>query len=403
MGRRLPRRMWHGVAALVPLPVIGFACLAAVPGNPVNLQVELYLSSQGSTHALNKAAPARVAHLTRQAETLFRAGGKGPRADSYRGEGLVTSEGKQHVVASLAGEPDLTSALGTRGEIIRDRKTDRLQPRTSDVALRSGTAANPLLMNASYGSMFGPGLDVAAFRPSPKDIAYSPTPDALGFRYKGETQAEFQERERRCLAVAIYFEARGEPVRGQIAVGQVIMNRVRSPLFPETICGVVYQGHMKPGCQFSFTCDGKTDNPRNDAQWALAQDIAKQITSGEAWLPEVGYSTFYHANYVSPGWAGRMSKIDKIGRHIFYKKRNEQPYVVEASTEDDAATETASAEDDDSSLFSLTPALSLVSAVGSNVTAAAGSVSAVATSASAGLGSTPPPTQAMSLGYGASE
>jgi len=83
------------------------------------------------------------------------------------------------------------------------------------------------------------------------------------------------------------------------------------------VCGVVYQGHMQKGCQFSFTCDGKTDIPRNGAQWALAQDIAKQITSGEAWLPEVGYSTFYHANYVSPGWAGRMSKIDRIGRHIF--------------------------------------------------------------------------------------
>ena len=173
-------------------------------------------------------------------------------------------------------------------------------------------------------------LDVDAFKPSPEEIAYSPTSNALDFRYKGETQAEFEARERRCLSVAIYFEARGEPVRGQIAVGQVIMNRVRSPLFPETICGVVYQGHMQKGCQFSFTCDGKTDIPRNDAQWALAQDIAKQITSGELWLPEVGYSTFYHANYVNPGWAGSMSKIDKIGRHIFYKKRNEKPYVVEA-------------------------------------------------------------------------
>ena len=112
------------------------------------------------------------------------------------------------------------------------------------------------------------------------------------------------------------------------------MNRVRSPLFPETICGVVYQGQMQKGCQFSFTCDGHTDNPRNDDQWALAQDIAKQITAGELWLPEVGYSTFYHANYVNPYWAGSMSQIDKIGRHIFYKKRNEAPYIVEASASD---------------------------------------------------------------------
>jgi Cell Wall Hydrolase len=395
MGRRLPRRMWHGVAALLPLPVIGFACLAAVPGNPVALQLELYFSGQGSTHALSKTASAPASHLSRQAEALFRASGKGPRADAYRGEGFVTSEGKQQIVASLGGEPDLTSALGKKSQIIRDRKADRLKPRSSDVALKSGSAANPLLMNASYGSMFGPGLDVDAFKPSPEEIAYSPTSNALDFRSKGETQAEFEERERRCLSVAIYFEARGEPVRGQIAVGQVIMNRVRSPLFPETICGVVYQGHMQKGCQFSFTCDGKTDIPRNDAQWSLAQDIAKQITTGEAWLPEVGYSTFYHANYVSPGWAGRMNKIDRIGRHIFYKKRNEKPYVVEASA-DDETTETASAEDESSSLFSLTPALSLVSAVTSNVTA-------VTSSATATLGASPPPTQAMSLGYAASE
>ena len=98
---------------------------------------------------------------------------------------------------------------------------------------------------------------------------------------KGESQAEFEQRERRCLAIAIYFEARGEPVRGQVAVGQVILNRVRSPVFPETICGVVYQGQMEKGCQFSFACDGNTDMPREDEQWALAQDISKQITAGE--------------------------------------------------------------------------------------------------------------------------
>ena len=178
--------------------------------------------------------------------------------------------------------------------------------------------------------------------PSGRRPRRSPTtrpPRGLNFRYKGESQAEFEDRERRCLAIAIYFEARGEPVRGQVAVGQVILNRVRSPLFPETICGVVYQGQMQKGCQFSFTCDGKTDIPRNDDQWALAQDIAKQITAGELWLPEVGYSTYYHANYVNPYWAGSMSKIDKIGRHIFYKKRNEEPYLVEAvrRRRDDAA------------------------------------------------------------------
>jgi spore germination cell wall hydrolase CwlJ-like protein len=238
-----------------------------------------------------------------------------------------------------------------------------------------------MLMNAVATSPFMSPIDVAAFKPSAEEIAYHPTTEGLDFRSKGESQAEFEQRERRCLALAIYFEARGEPVRGQVAVGQVIMNRVRSPLFPETICGVVYQGQMHPGCQFSFTCDGHTDAPRNDDQWALAQDIAKQITAGELWLPEVGYSTYYHANYVSPNWVGDMSKIDTIGRHIFYKKRNEEPYVVEASAGDGKAPEQAQAEPS-TSMFSLTPALSLVSAVTASSTAS---------------------TPAMSLGYAASE
>ena len=97
---------------------------------------------------------------------------------------------------------------------------------------------------------------------------------------------------------------------------------------------------MQKGCQFSFACDGHTDMPRNNDQWALAQDLAKQVTSGQVWLPEVGYSTYYHANYVRPGWVNSMNKIDKIGNHVFYKKRNEQPYVVEASAQQASTTAT---------------------------------------------------------------
>ena len=121
--------------------------------------------------------------------------------------------------------------------------------------------------------------------------------------------------------------------------------------------------------------------------------LAKEIMSGEHWLPEVGYSTFYHANYVSPRWASRMNKIDRIGRHIFYKKRNEEPYVVEAST-----GSTDAPEDSEDSGY-LLPTLSLASAV-SAVSAVTGSVT---DSVSAVAGTTTPPTQAMSLGYAGSE
>jgi spore germination cell wall hydrolase CwlJ-like protein len=381
MGRRLPRRMWHTVAALVPLPLIGLGYVAAVPGNPVAFQIELYFSGNGSAQPLTHRAAVAPERLPREAALLFGAGGKGPRADQYLTPNTVTSAGKQLIAASLGGDPGVTGALWNHNEVNGAIKGDRLKPTTSAVALRGSIGAPnvSLLMNAVTASPFTSTLDVDAFRPSVEEIAYHPTPEGLDFRYKGESQAEFETRERRCLATAIYFEARGEPVRGQVAVAQVILNRVRSPLFPETICGVVYQGQMHPGCQFSFTCDGHTDTPRNDNQWALAQGISKRITAGELWLPEVGYSTYYHANYVSPSWAGSMSMIDKIGRHIFYKKRNEQPYIVDASADDVKAPEAVEPE---SSMFSLTPALSLVSSA---------------------TASSPASTPAMSLGYAASE
>lgn len=383
MGRRLPRRVWHTAAALVPLPLIALGYVAAVPGNPVRFQIELFFAGHGSAQAMTHRAEVVPQRLPREAAQLFHTGGKGPRADQYLVASTVTSAGKQLIAASLGGNPGMAGKLTSRSEANAAIKGDRLKPTTSVVALR-GPVTGPdsaMLMNAVASSPFMSPIDVAAFKPSAEEIAYHPTTEGLDFRSKGESQAEFEQRERRCLAIAIYFEARGEPVRGQVAVGQVIMNRVRSPLFPETICGVVYQGQMHPGCQFSFTCDGHTDTPRNDNQWALAQDIAKKITAGELWLPEVGYSTYYHANYVSPNWVGDMSKIDTIGRHIFYKKRNEQPYVVEASAEDGKAPEQPQAEPS-TSMFSLTPALSLVSAVTASAT---------------------PATPAMSLGYAASE
>jgi len=388
MRRRSSRRMWHAIAALVPLPLIGLGVVIASSGNPLAVEVELFLSGPGSDHQIARTADASGSELLGVTAKLFTSGGKGPRADHYAAAQAVTDESKQLITASLTSAPSFTRAIAA---VDRIGKGDRLKPTTSDVAMKRPPADNSLFA-ANYSSPFAANFDVASFRPSPDEIAYRPTPEALNFRYQGETQAEFETRERRCLAVAIYFEARGEPERGQIAVGQVILNRVRSPLFPETICGVVYQGQMQKGCQFSFTCDGRTDNPKDNDQWELAQDLANKIMTGEEWLPEVGYSTFYHANYVSPRWARSMNKIDKIGRHIFYKKRNEEPYLVEASIEPD---EGAKPDDDDAGY--LLPTLSLASAVSAVTDSVTGSVGAVA-------GTSPSsPTPAMSLGYAASE
>ena len=333
LGRRLPRRMWHLAAALAPLPLIALG-YASIPGNQLAFRFELMMSGNGSTHALTlNADAADHVPLPKAAAVLFWTSAKGPRADQYLAVKTTTYANKQFISASASGT-DVTGSVGDlRGEPIRGKKSDRLNAPVTEVALKSGADRGVSIFNdfASGKLQLAPALSNGG-PPSAQSIAYHPSAEGLAFKGKGESQAEFEERERRCLATAIYFEARGEPVRGQVAVGQVIMNRVRSPAFPETICGVVYQGQMHPGCQFSFACDGKSDIPRPDARWDLAQKLAKQITAGEVWLPEVGYSTYYHADYVSPQWKSAMNKIDSIGRHIFYKKRHEQPYIVQEAS-----------------------------------------------------------------------
>jgi len=127
-------------------------------------------------------------------------------------------------------------------------------------------------------------------------------------------------RERMCLAKAIYFEARSESLRGQLAVARVVLNRVRDPRFPNTICGVVYQGaERRNACQFSFACDGKPDYPTNRRHWAKARRLAAKVLRGQIRLPKLDGVAFYHADYVRPTWASVMRPVIKIGRHIFYR------------------------------------------------------------------------------------
>ncbi len=122
-----------------------------------------------------------------------------------------------------------------------------------------------------------------------------------------------------CLAQAISYEAGNETIAGQEAVAQVILNRLRHPAYPKTICGVVYQGsERKTGCQFTFTCDGSLRRARSAQSIAFATAIAERVLSGGTSLI-VGGATHYHANYVSPYWAPSLVKIASIGAHIFYR------------------------------------------------------------------------------------
>ena len=122
-----------------------------------------------------------------------------------------------------------------------------------------------------------------------------------------------------CLTAAVYYEAAGEGERGQRAVAQVVLNRVRHPAFPARVCDVVYQGsERKTGCQFTFTCDGSLARRPNRAGWDRARKIATEALAGSV-ETSVGMATHYHANWVVPYWAPELDKIAAVGAHIFYR------------------------------------------------------------------------------------
>jgi len=138
----------------------------------------------------------------------------------------------------------------------------------------------------------------------------------------GLSDEKTRARSEKCLAEAVYFEARGEAVRGQIAVAQVVLNRAFSGFYPTTVCGVVYQNkHRHFACQFTFACDNVADVVREPDMWDRARKIAKAMLDGQIWLPEVGKSTHYHAYWVRPSWVSEMKKMYKFGVHTFYRPR----------------------------------------------------------------------------------
>ena len=122
-----------------------------------------------------------------------------------------------------------------------------------------------------------------------------------------------------CLTAAVYYEAAMESLDGQRAVAQVVLNRMRHPAFPKTVCGVVFQGSTrKTGCQFSFTCDGSLARRPSEAGWTRARQVAEAALNGYV-MRQVGNATHYHANYVAPYWSPSLLKIGAIGAHIFYR------------------------------------------------------------------------------------
>ena len=131
------------------------------------------------------------------------------------------------------------------------------------------------------------------------------------------TTAAVDDPEVKCIAQAVYFEARGEPFSGQIAVAQVVHNRTAKRT--KTYCEVVYEGSERlNGCQFSFACDGKSEKPAEKLAWLRAVNVASLVKDGK--LRDLsGEATHYHANYVSPNWSKKLVHTTTIGNHIFYR------------------------------------------------------------------------------------
>jgi spore germination cell wall hydrolase CwlJ-like protein len=189
------------------------------------------------------------------------------------------------------------------------------------------------------GALPDPDMKVMASLPTMPDEPAKVVESGESIAAKGEvntdnqrakTPAErlglFDEKSRakseKCLTEAIYFEARGEAVRGQIAVAQVVMNRTFSGFYPNTVCGVVYQNkHRHMACQFTFACDNNPDVVTEPEMWDRARKIAKAMLDGQLWLPEVAKSTHYHAYWVHPSWVNEMKKMYKFGVHTFYRPR----------------------------------------------------------------------------------
>ncbi len=148
-------------------------------------------------------------------------------------------------------------------------------------------------------------------------VARGPNPAAPAFVFKGGSAARTQALQ--CLASAVYYEAGSQDVDGERAVAQVVLNRVRHPAFPASVCGVIYEGSTRPtGCQFTFTCDGSLYRQPDREGWNRAYRVAEAALSGYVYGP-VGYSTHYHADYVVPYWASTLAKNAVVGAHIFYR------------------------------------------------------------------------------------
>lgn len=238
------------------------------------------------------------------------------------------------IAASPADGPDVSGLTdGPTPEEARNlfgsaRRAATFSWRRPSDARDGGTPATPRAMALASATPAPPEATPMEIAAAPVIVAPGPGASIVARlnpgrqSYAGLISPDHMAREQRCLAEAVYFEARSEPAAGQAAVAQVVLNRVKSGLYPTTVCGVVYQNrHRHNACQFSFACEGKRLVTNETAAWRQAVQIARAVYEGQTYVAEVGGATHYHADYVRPRWARKLKKNDVIGRHIFYQLR----------------------------------------------------------------------------------
>jgi spore germination cell wall hydrolase CwlJ-like protein len=147
-----------------------------------------------------------------------------------------------------------------------------------------------------------------------------------------------------CMTAAVYYEAGSESLDGKRAVAQVVLNRVRDPNYPKSVCGVVFQrGYKNKGCQFSFTCNGDMRRRPYPPSWAASRDVAEAALAGYV-MPTVGRATHYHADYVSPDWGRTLARVTTIGAHIFYRNHRQPSASASAPSFGEDASVSATVE-----------------------------------------------------------
>jgi exopolysaccharide biosynthesis WecB/TagA/CpsF family protein len=228
------------------------------------------------------------------------------------------SSGRRTLTVGILIVAVLLATAGTYAGYSFNRRT---QSRSSiDAALPPPSAQNAAIRSLPPPDLLRPLSPEEAVKEN-TDRPFVNRPDTAASRFVLRADAADRERALTCLAQAVYYEAASEGVDGGRAVAQVVVNRLRHPGYPASVCGVVYEGSDRPtGCQFTFTCDGSLLRTPEASLWARSRKIAEEALSGHVFAP-VGHATSYHADYVLPYWADSLDKMVQIGRHIFYRLR----------------------------------------------------------------------------------